>query len=172
MFQDAVNYLVTTFQDTVPHELIVFLISMLTILELRGGMIVAYGLGMPLVPAFLICFLGNMLPIPFILLFIRKIFALLKKTKLFKKLVEKFELRAKRKSETVKKSRFWAVFLFVAIPLPGTGGWTGALVADFLDMRIRTSLLAITLGVFTAGVIMSLGVYGVWDQLAHLIGIA
>ncbi|MBQ5810765.1 MAG: small multi-drug export protein, partial [Clostridia bacterium] len=111
------------------------------------------------------CVVGNMLPIPFILLLIRKILEWLKKTKAFAKLANKIEARAKEKSGDLEKKKLnlkiLGLFLFVGIPLPGTGAWTGALVADALDLRMKFSLPIITLGVILAGVIVSLIGYGI-----------
>ena len=139
--------------------LIVFIVSLLPILELRGGMVAAAVLGIDLWVAFPICVIGNMIPIPFVLLFIRKIFNWLKKTKLFSKLVTKIENRAKKKSKDVEKHKNWGLYIFVAIPLPGTGAWTGALIADILDIRMKKALPVITLGVITAGAIMAVITY-------------
>ena len=143
----------------IPNELIVFLISLLPILELRGGLIAASILGIEYWVALPICIIGNILPIPFILLFIRKILSLLKKTKPFKKLVEKIEEKAEKNKEKITKYAKWGLYLFVAIPLPGTGAWTGALVADALDINIKKSFPVICLGVATAGIIMVIVAY-------------
>lgn len=161
MTEAIADYLVGVFQGNIPEELIIFLISMLPILELRGGMIAAKLLGVELLKAFVICFIGNILPIPFILLFIRKIFEFLKKFAPTRKLVEKLESSSMRKSEKVKKGSKWGLLTFVAIPLPGTGGWTGALIAALLDMRIKTSFPVIALGVLIANLIMSAFSYGI-----------
>ncbi|MBQ2902796.1 MAG: small multi-drug export protein [Clostridia bacterium] len=160
MTEAIADYLVGIFQGNIPEELIIFLISMLPILELRGGMIAAKLLGVELLKAFVICFIGNIIPIPFILLFIRKIFEFLKKFSPTRKLVEKLETSSMRKSEKVKKGSKWGLLTFVAIPLPGTGGWTGALVAALLDMRIKISFPIIMLGVLIANLIMSVFSYG------------
>lgn len=143
----------------IPNELIVFLISLLPILELRGGLIAASILGIEYWVALPICIIGNILPIPFILLFIRKILSLLKKTKPFKKLVEKIEEKAEKNKEKITKYAKWGLYLFVAIPLPGTGAWTGALVADALDINVKKSFPVIALGVLTAGIIMVIVAY-------------
>ena len=103
-----------------------------------------------------------MVPIPFILLFIRKIFSLLKKIPSVEKAITKLEARSIRKADNVKKYRLWGLFLFVAIPLPGTGAWTGALIADLLDIRIKHSLPAIAAGVLVAGIIISMLSYGLF----------
>ena len=96
-----------------------------------------------------------MLPAPFIILFIRKIFDWLKKFKLLHNLVVKLEERGLSKQETVKKYKFWGLFLFVAIPLPGTGAWTGALIAALMNMRLKDALPSIAFGVFTAGIVVT-----------------
>ena len=148
------------FSGKISKEIIVFLVSMLPILELRGSLIVAGFLKMEFLATYIIAVLGNMLPIPFILLFIEKIFTLLKKTGL-KNLVVKLENKALSKSDQIKKYGKLGLFLFVAIPLPGTGAWTGSLIAVLLRMKIKDSLPWIFLGVLTAGLIMSLLAFGI-----------
>lgn len=145
-------------------ELIVLIISMIPILELRGSLLAAGFLDMEFLSTFIVAVIGNMLPIPFILLFINKIFEWLKKTKL-KNAVEKLENRALSKSDQIKKYGKFGLFLFVAIPLPGTGAWTGALAATLLRMKPKDSILPIFLGVITAGLIMSLISFGIIKQL-------
>lgn len=135
-------------------EAVIFIISMIPILELRGGLLAASLLKIAPLRAIPICIIGNIIPIPFILLFIRQIFKLMKKTKLFRGLIEKLEKRAMGKSDTIRKYEFWGLLLFVGIPLPGTGAWTGALIASLLDIDIKKSSLAILCGIFTASVIM------------------
>ncbi len=160
MTEAITDYLVGIFEGTFPKELIIFIISMLPVVELRGGMIAAKLLDVELIKAFVICYLGNILPIPFILLFIRKIFEFLKKIKGIGKLVTRLEESSLRKSEKVKKNSKWGLLTFVAIPLPGTGGWTGSLIAALLDIRIRVSFPIIALGVLIANLIMSIFSYG------------
>ncbi|NLO46453.1 MAG: small multi-drug export protein [Clostridiales bacterium] len=143
----------------ISKEIVIFLISLMPVFELRGGLIAASFLDVDFVKAFFICLLGNIIPIPFILIFIRKIFQFLRDKRGFKKIIEKLEVRSMRKSDKVKRWRDWGLLLFVAIPLPGTGGWTGALIAALLDMRIRKSLPIISLGVLLAGIIMSVLTY-------------
>lgn len=165
MVESIVNSMVDFFKDTIPSELIVFVISLFPILELRGGMIAAKLLDVEFVKAFFICYVGNILPLPFILLFIRKIFQFLKRFEKIGKLIEKLEIRSMRKSESVKKYRLWGLFAFVAIPLPGTGGWTGSLIAALLDMRISHSFPVIAVGVLVANIIMSIFSYGLLGAL-------
>ena len=160
MAETIANYLVGFFEGKIPEELIIFFISMFPIVELRGGMIAAKLLDVELLKAFVICYIGNILPIPFILLFIRKIFEFLKRFSFTRKIVEKLETSSLRKSDKVKKGSKWGLLTFVAIPLPGTGGWTGALIAALLDMRIKISFPVIALGVLIANIIMSVFSYG------------
>lgn len=155
MTESLVASITHSLTSVIPAEVIIFIVSLLPILELRGGLIAASLLKVNLLYAFPLCVLGNLLPIPFILLFIDKIFSALKKTRM-RKLVEHFEKKAKAKSASVEKHRKWGLFVFVAVPLPGTGGWTGALVASGLRMKIREALCPIIFGVLTAGVIMSI----------------
>ena len=149
------------FKDKIPAELAIFVISMLPILELRGGMVAAAVLGVDFWLAFPICIVGNMLPIPFELIFIRRILTWLKTTKLFSKMATKLEEKAQKKAndKAIQKYKHWGLYIFVALPLPGTGAWTGGLVADVLDLRIKKTLPIITLGVITAGIIMAIITY-------------
>ena len=165
MVETIVDYIVGLFKDNVPKELIVFVISMFPVVELRGGMIAAKLLDVELLKAFVICYLGNILPIPFILLFIRRIFEFLKRFKRIGKVITKLEESSLRKSEKVKKGSRWGLLTFVAIPLPGTGGWTGSLIAALLDMRIKISFPVIALGVLIANFIMSIFSYGLLGAL-------
>ena len=135
-------------------ELLVFIISLMPILELRGGLIAAALLGLDIIPAFIICLIGNLIPIPFILWLITPIFNWLKKTKHFSKLVNKIENKALSKKDKIEKAEFFGLLLFVGIPLPGTGGWTGSLIAALINMDKKKALLAITLGVILAGIIV------------------
>ena len=151
--------------DKLPGEVIVFLISLLPVLELRGGLIAAKLLGLPVLRAFLICFAGNMLPIPFILLFIRRIFSFLKRFARVELMIDKLEARSIRKADKVVKYRLWGLLLLVAIPLPGTGAWTGALVAALLDIRMKHALPVIAVGVLIAGAIVGALMYGVFSFL-------
>lgn len=160
MAETIADYLVGLFRDKIPEELIVFIISMFPVVELRGGMIAAKLLGVDFLKAFVICYVGNIVPIPFILLFIRRIFEVLKRFNPTRKIVEKLESSSLRKSEKIKKTSKWGLLTFVAIPLPGTGGWTGSLIAALLDMRIKISFPVIALGVLIANLIMSVVSYG------------
>ena len=150
-----------TLGQYIPAELVTFIVSLLPILECRGGIIVGRLLGMPLVKTVVISVIGNIIPIPFILLFIKKIFAWLKPTKLFGRLVCKLEEKAMKKSEALKKGEFVGLTLFVGVPLPGTGAWTGSLIAALLGIDIKKASLATLLGIAMAATIISLLMYGV-----------
>ena len=126
----------------------VFIISMIPILELRGGLLAASLLKISAAKALPICIVGNIIPIPFILLFIRQIFKWMKKTKTFRGLITKLENRAMGKSDQIKRYEFLGLLLFVGIPLPGTGAWTGALIASLLEVDIKKSSIAILCGLF------------------------
>ena len=162
MVDSIVNAFVDFFKNDIPAELIAFVVSLFPVLEIRGGMIASLLLEIDFFKAFLICYIGNMIPIPFILLFIKKIFAWMRKFKKFEKIVDKMEERSKKKKGTIEKYKEWGLLLFVAIPLPGTGGWTGSLIAALLDLRIKKCLPIVALGVFIAGLIMSLITYGIF----------
>jgi len=162
MVETIVNSVVDFFKNEVPAELIAFVVSLFPVLEIRGGMIAARILEIEFIKAFIICYVGNLIPIPFILFFIKKIFAFMRKNKHLAKIVEKMEARSDKKKGTMEKYKEWGLLLFVAIPLPGTGGWTGALISALMDLRIKKSLPIITLGVFIAGLIMSLITYGIF----------
>ena len=133
-----------------------FLISMIPVIELRGAVPVGYSRGLNIWVAVIVSIIGNLLPVPFIIVFIRRIFAFLRKiNRRFNGLVTRLEKRAENKSDVVMKYSFWGLFLLVAIPLPGTGAWTGALVAAMLDMRLKRAMPAITLGVVAAGIVVA-----------------
>ncbi len=148
----------------------VFLIAMVPLIEIRGAIPYAVGFGLPLVPSILVAILGNMLPVPFIFLFARKVLEWGKDKKVigpfFKWCLEKGEKGGRKLEAKAGKGLYWALFLFVGIPLPGTGAWTGTLAASILNMDFKKSSLAVMAGVLLAGAIMlaaSLGVFGAID---------
>ena len=135
--------------------LVMFIISLMPILELRGGLIAASLMDAPMWTSFLVCFIGNILPIPFILWFITRIFDFLKKRNgKLGKIVVKLEQKANSKKDQIERLKYLGLVLFVGIPLPGTGAWMGSLIANFLDLPAKKAVPVIILGVFTAGVIM------------------
>ena len=147
------------------RELIVFLISLMPILELRGGLIAAAILKINIVKGFIICFIGNIIPIPLILWLITPIFDKLKKTKLFNGIVTKLENKAMSKKDKIEKLEYIGRLLFVGIPLPGTGAWTGCLIAALLNMDKKKAMLYAILGVIMAGIIMLVFSYGILGNL-------
>lgn len=138
-----------------------FFMAMVPVIELRGALPVGVAAGLPVWMATVIAIVGNMVPIPFILLLLRRVFAWLRKLPRLGALIDRLEKRAHLKGKTVKKYRTLGLIILVAIPLPGTGAWTGALVADVLNMRIKTALPAIFAGVCIAGVIVAMVTTGV-----------
>ena len=157
---------VNFFGNTIPAELTIFLVSLMPILELRGGMIAAALLGVPCGRAFLICLAGNLLPLPFILWLIHPFFNWLRRTKHLKKVADWLERKTEKNKDKILKYEIFGLLLFVAIPLPGTGGWTGSLVAAMLDMPIKKSLPTVCAGVLIAGFIMAAVTYGLPALLA------
>ena len=151
----------------VSKEPLIFIISLFPILELRGGLLAASLLKVNYRTALPLCIFGNILPIPFILLFIRKIFGWMKKSRVLRPLVEKLENRAMGRSDQIQKYEFLGLLLFVGIPLPGTGAWTGALIASLMQIDIKKSSVAILAGIALAAVIMSIVSYGVLGNLLH-----
>ncbi|MBE6807537.1 MAG: small multi-drug export protein [Ruminococcaceae bacterium] len=149
------TWLASVFEG-LPNELYVAVISMLPIVELRGGLPIAIGLGISPWIAVPLCIVANLIPIPFILWFITPIFNKLKQTKLFRPMVEKLEKKALSKSDRIQQGYFWGLLLFVGIPLPGTGAWTGALIASLLDIPPKKAFPAIALGVCLAAALMGL----------------
>ena len=141
--------------------LMTMLLSMVPVLELRGAIPIGVANGLNIWVAIGVSIIGNLLPVPFIILFIRKIFSWLRKlSKRLDSLVTRLEQRAAKKSDVVLRYAFWGLVVLVAIPLPGTGAWTGALVAAMLDMRLKRAFPAIVLGVVIAGVIVAIVTYG------------
>ncbi len=145
--------------DYISKELAVFLISMVPVVELRGALPVALAYGLPWWKSFTLAVLGNILPVPFIIAYMKPVFNWIKAHTFLKNIVEKVERRTAQKADKVTMYSTLALFLFVAIPLPGTGAWTGAMIAAFLNMRIKKSFPAIALGVITAGLIVTLVSY-------------
>ena len=151
----------------------VFLISMVPIIELRGAIPVAVGMGLPLIPSYFICIIGIMLPVPFIYFFARKVLIWGSDKpvigKFFTFCLEKGEKGGKKLQAKAGRGLFVALLLFVGIPLPGTGAWTGTLAASLLDMDFKSSVVAVMCGVLLAGVIMALISNGVLGALSFML---
>ena len=152
--------------------LLIFLVSMVPLIELRGGVPIAVGMGLPYFPSLIVCIIGNMLPVPIIYFFARKVLEWGKDKpyigKFFTYCLEKGEHGGQRLvARTGRGGLFVALLLFVGIPLPGTGAWTGTLGASFLNMGIKSTAASVSLGVIVAGIIMGLASAGVF----HIIGL-
>ena len=160
-----VQWFTTNLSGVLSKELIAFVVSMVPILELRGGLLAASWMHIDMIRAIVICVIGNIIPIPFILLLITKIFNKLKQTRTFKPMVEKLENKALGKKDQIEKYEFWGLGLFVGIPLPGTGAWTGALIASLLGIRFRKAFPAIILGILLATCIMTIVSYGILGKV-------
>lgn len=152
--------------------LIVFFVSMVPLIELRGAIPIAAGMGLPFIQYYIIAIIGNMIPVPFIYFFARKIlvWGVDKPVvgNFFTWCLEKGEKGGKKLQATAGKGLFVALLLFVGIPLPGTGAWTGTLAASILDMDFKSSVLAVMLGVILAGIIMALASMGLFGALGAL----
>lgn len=144
-----------------------FIVSLIPFIELRGGILLGHGLGMDPIRVFLICFVANCIPVPFVMLLSRPIFEYLKKTKFFGSAVNKLEKKLIKKSGKVLEYKYTVlgIIAFVGIPLPGTGAYTGALIASLLGMRLKQAIPAIAVGIFSAGVIMTLASMGIFGAL-------
>lgn len=159
-----VKSIIGFFNTSSSKELIIFIVSMMPILELRGGILAAGMLNVDMVRAFFICLVGTLVPIPIILLFIRQILDWLRNTR-FVKLVRRIEAKAEQKSKSIEKYKTFGLFIFVAIPLPGTGAWTGALVGALLGMRFKNAMFSIAMGTLAADIIMCVISYGILGKV-------
>lgn len=140
-------------------------VAVIPVVELRGAIPFGVSLGLSAQDAFFASLIGNMIPVPFIVLFIRRVFAWLRKHPKWGSIIDRMENRAHIKGRLVTKYRLWGLCLLVAVPLPGTGAWTGALVAGILEMRLKDALIAICLGVLLAGVIVFSATWGFMNAL-------
>lgn len=145
----------------IKEALITFFMAMVPVIELRGA--IPYGViaGLSVPAAFIIAVTGNLVPIPVLVVFTRKVFEWLRtKSERLDRMVSRLESKAEKNQEVVNRYKFWGLVLLVAIPLPGTGAWTGALVAAMMDMRLKNAMPAIILGVIIAGIIVTTVTYG------------
>lgn len=155
------------------NYLIIFFVSMVPLIELRGAMLYATGFGLPLLPSYIVCIIGNMLPVPIIFLFARKVLEWGADKpvigKFFNFCLQKGHKGGEKLQSKAGRGLFVALLLFVGIPLPGTGAWTGTLAASLLDMDFKSSVTAVLLGVLLAGIIMGLlgtGIFGAIGAVA------
>lgn len=164
MSEKIVNWIVGIFGGLAAikfgKEILVFIISLLPILELRGGLLAASLLGLDPLPSYIITMIGNLIPIPFILWFITKILDWMRGTKHLSKFANWLDKKVDKHKSSIEKYGFFGLILFVGVPLPGTGAWTGSLIASVLDMDKKKSFIAITIGVVMASIIMMLISFG------------
>lgn len=149
-------------------EFALFIISMMPLVELRAAVPIGLATGMPWYEVLPICYIGNLLPIPFVLLFGLKLIDWLSSLKPFKNIATKYKQKLMSKSDQVTKYAKIGLLLFVAVPLPGTGAWSGAVIATLLDMPLKKSFFSIALGVIIAGLIMTIGTHGVLGAVNQL----
>jgi uncharacterized membrane protein len=161
--QSLVTWFTANLAGKLSGEAIVFIISMIPILELRGGLLAASPafLNVPILRAVPICIIGNLIPIPFILFLFSSVLEWMKGVKVFRPFALWLERHILNRREQIEKYEFWGLVLLVAIPLPGTGAWTGAMAAALVDMQLKRAVPAIFVGVVIAGIIVSLATAGV-----------
>ncbi len=162
MIDAIVNAIRDFFLNTVGEELCVLFCSMIPIIELRGAIPMGAIFGLPWWQSYILSVVGNMIPVPFILLLIKAVITWMSRSKIkfFNKIADFLLRRVEKRREQIEKYSFWGVCLFVALPLPVTGAWTGSLVAAMIDMKFWKALLSCLFGVMIAGVIMTLISYG------------
>ncbi len=162
----------TLYLKLIREYLWVFLISMVPIIELRGAVPIGIGMDLPMLPTLIVAIIGNMVPVPFIIFFAQRVlvwFAKIPKIgPFFQKIIDK--ATEKSKSESFTKYELLALFAFVAVPLPGTGAWTGSLIAAILQMDWKKAMITIFGGVVTAGIIMTLASAGLFGALGYIFG--
>lgn len=147
--------------------IVTFLISMVPVIELRGAIPFGVAAGLSVQSAFILSVIGNLLPIPILVVFTRKVFEWLRtKSQWLDNMVRKLEAKADKNKDVVLRYEFWGLMILVAIPLPGTGAWTGALVAAMMDMRLKRAMPAIIIGVIVAGIVVTGLTYGVGALLS------
>ena len=162
--ENIVGWLLSLFSGlngfTFGKEIAVFIISLMPILELRGGLLAASILGLDPIRSYIICIIGNIIPVPFILWLITWILDSMRKSKHFKGIAKWLDKKVDKHKGTIEKFGFWGLVLFVGIPLPGTGAWTGCLVASVLEMDKKKSFIAAMIGVMMASIIMMILSFG------------
>ena len=166
MLEEIARYLTEVLESLhFSKEIIVVFLSAFPIMEVRGGMIVASLLKMDPYTSLILCIIGNLLPIPFLIFLLKPVFEWMRKWKAFEKVVTRLEEKAYKKKDKIEKYQFFGILLLVAIPLPGTGAWTGCLVASVFDVPKRISILACSLGVISASLIMWVISFGILGEI-------
>ena len=164
MSEKIVNWIIATFSSLgaikFGKEILVFIISLMPILELRGGLLAASLLGLDPVKSYIITFIGNIIPIPFILWFMTRILEWMRNSKHLKGVANWLDKKVEKHKSSIEKYGFWGLILFVGIPIPGTGAWTGSLIASVLEMDRKKSFIAVIIGLIMASIIMMLISFG------------
>ena len=171
MSEKLVNAIIAAFGGVTAiaygKEILVFIISLMPILELRGGLIAAALLGLDPLPSYIISMIGNILPVPFILLLINKILKWMRNSKHFKKFANWLDEKVENHKGQIEKYGYLGVVLFVGIPLPGTGAWTGSLIASVLEMDKKKTFIAVLAGIVMASIIMMILSFGLIANVVH-----
>lgn len=171
MSEKIVNAIIGTFGGLASiaygKEILVFVISLMPILELRGGLIAAALLGLDPISSYIISIIGNVLPVPFILLLITKILDWMRKSKRFKGVANWLDEKVEKHKGQIEKFGYLGVILFVGIPLPGTGAWTGSLIASVLEMDKKKTFLSVLVGIVMASIIMMFLSFGILANVIH-----
>lgn len=158
----GITYMITWLTTTYAGKILVtFLISMVPVIELRGALPIGVGMGLAPMTALIVSIIGNMVPVPFIIIFIRRILDWMHRFEKFDRIATKLEAKAAKGGEKLIKYELFGLFLLVAVPLPGTGAWTGSLVAALFDLRLKNAVPVIFAGVVAAGIVVFLITYGV-----------
>lgn len=169
MVDKIVNFIISLFGVSsgalLGKYIVIFIISLMPILELRGGLLAASLLKVPAVPAYLVCMLGNLIPIPLILWFLDSVFDFMKRHNILVKFIDFCERKGNEKKGQIERLGFWGLVLFIGVPLPGTGAWTGCLIATLLRMDRKKAFFASVLGVLMASIIMMIVSYGLVSNL-------
>lgn len=158
----------------IKNYIIIFLISMVPLIELRGAIPVSQAMQLPIIPSYIVCILGNMIPVPIIYLFARKVLEWGQNKKIIGRICHFFLEKGSKAGDKLQakagRGIFLALLLFVGIPLPGTGAWTGTLAASFLNMKFKQTVIAVMLGVLLAGLIMMAGSLGLFSAIFAVFG--
>lgn len=159
------EFIINFVEENFTHELAVFILSMFPLIELKGAIPVGLSLGLGYSKSIILSYLGSLVPVPIIFFTIRHIIKFFRKNNIFPKITEKIINKSLEKGKTIKKKGLLGLFIFVAIPLPGTGVWTGTLIANLLDIRFKHAFIAIAFGNLMAGIIIFLISSGLFSVL-------
>lgn len=160
-----VEYIIETFNTENFKEVLVFFISLLPVIEAKGGLLAASLMNIPLMYGIIIAFLGNVFPVSFLLIFLKKIMIWMSKYKIFEKILKKLNTKVEKNKESIEKYGYYGLFLFIAIPLPGTGAYTGTLIASCLNMNMKKSAIIIFIGTLCSVLVLACLYYGLLGMI-------